>query len=301
MVQPNRRICQVPSGTSQRKMPSFESFARQVHHLCACVSSSPAWAGSSSNSGVVSGAEKCSALYTAFCSQFWIGMRPRPCSVEASGSDERLAPDPIRHHGDVTVEPVAGLGHRQAPDRTSPGPGQCFRPGQLLGRVLGLDHRPAEVPAALDIQAHLQPQAIGLAQGVLVELAPFGREESGAVRHAVVAILLRPAGIADQRPAKAFGLHLLQVAGDGGLGHIAVKPPPIGPQPGAVGRIGKALRQLVGLRRAGTAAWNPELGQDAKQNRAGHHQSSCATIPLSIRFHWISSSNRSGFTGRACA
>ena len=49
----------------------------------------------------------------------------------------------------------------------------------FLGASSGLDHRPAEVPAALDVEAHFQPEPVGLAERVLVELAPFGAEEVG--------------------------------------------------------------------------------------------------------------------------
>ena len=162
------------------------------------VSSSPASAGTSSNSGVVSGAEKCSALCMAFCSQFWIGLtrrlgpRSRPALLE-----------PVGHHGNSRGRSRRGSWAAARPDRASPGRSTMrLGPDQLLGGVLGRDHRAAEIPAALDVQAHLQSQPVGLAQGVLVKLAPLGREESRAVRHAVVAVLLAPPASQISAPPK---------------------------------------------------------------------------------------------------
>src|SRR5664279_2143984 len=115
------------------------------------------------------------------------------------------------------------------------------------------------------------------------------------MRHTVVAVLLGPAGIANQRAAKALGLHLFQVAGDGGLGHIAVEPPPVSPEAGAVGWISEALLQLVGLRRASTPAGNPRLGQDAEYHRTGGHEPVTGDYTSHIDVHLISSSKRCGF------
>ena len=49
-----------------------------------------------------------------------------------------------------------------------------FRPDEFLGRVLGGNHGAAEVPAALDVQTHLQPKPVRLAPGRYVKLAPGG-------------------------------------------------------------------------------------------------------------------------------
>src|SRR5208337_3040508 len=45
-------------------------------------------------------------------------------------------------------------------------------------------------------------------------------------------------GIDDDRPAKAFGLHLFEIVGDRSLGDIAIEPPPISAQAGLARRVG---------------------------------------------------------------
>ncbi len=262
MVQPKRRICQVPAGTSQRRMPSLESLdVRSTTSALRVLLPGFGWQLLEQRRGVR--CREVQRLVQRLLFPVLDGLASR------EGRKRRGGVDPIRYHCNVTPEPIARLGQRQRLIELRRAVRQRFRPRQLLGRVLGFDHRPAQIPAALDVQAHLQPQTVGLTQRVLVKLPPLGRKEGGAVRNAVVAVLLRPAGIADQRSSKALGLHPLQVAGNRGLGHIAVQPPPIGAQPCAVGRISKPLRQLIGLRRTSTAKWKPGLGQQAKQHRTG--------------------------------
>ncbi len=161
--------------------------------------------------------------------------------------------DAISHHGDVPVETVPRLWDWQSLLILRRSRDPCLTPGQLLGGVFGLDHWSAQIPAALDVQAHLQPEPVRFAQRVLVEFAPFGRKKSRTMRHRIVAVLLRAAGVANQSATEAFGFHLFQVARDGHLGHVAVEPPPIGAQAGTVRRIGKAaLKRVAFPRRART-------------------------------------------------
>jgi len=151
----------------------------------------------------------------------------------------------VGHHGNVPVEMVPRFRGRQGLGVLGRPREPGFAPGQLLGGVFRPDHWPAQIPAALDIQAHLQPQPVGFPQRMLVKLAPRGRKERGTVRHGIIAVLLRAAGIANQRAAETLGLHFLQVAGDGRLGHVAIEPPPIRAQAGADRRIRKAARKRV--------------------------------------------------------
>ena len=79
-----RRWCSRTAGpaTRLRARPSAacrpcEQLGRQVQHLGGARVLLAGFGGHSSNSGVVSGAEKCSGLCIAFCSQFWIGYAVR--------------------------------------------------------------------------------------------------------------------------------------------------------------------------------------------------------------------------------
>ena len=134
---------------------------------------------------------------------------------------------PPRHDEKIAVVFVLVRRHRKRlreflrPLRARLGPDQLFR------RVLGLHHRAAEIPSALDVEAHLQPEPRRLAQRVLVKLAPGRREKSRAVRHLVVSILLRATRVAEERAAETLRLHLHEIADDGFLRHVAIQPPPI--------------------------------------------------------------------------
>ncbi len=55
-----------------------------------------------------------------------------------------------------------------------------------------------------------------------------------------VSVLLRAAGIANQRAAESLLFHLLEIARDCRLGYIPVDPPPIGAQTRLTRGIGKA-------------------------------------------------------------
>ena len=116
---------------------------------------------------------------------------------------------PKAHQPRVAVVIVAALGHRQLLLILRRPAHLRLRPRQFLGRVVSGHHRAAQVPAALYIQAHLQAQAFGFPQSVPVKRAPFRRHECRPVRHLLVPVLLRAPGIADQRAAEAFQLHLL--------------------------------------------------------------------------------------------
>ena len=52
---------------------------------------------------------------------------------------------------------------------------------------------------------------------------------------------IRATGVDEHGAAETLGLHLLEVTGDRSFGDIAVKPPPIGLQPGLGGRVVPAL------------------------------------------------------------
>jgi hypothetical protein len=71
------------------------------------------------------------------------------------------------------------------------------------------------------------------------------------MRHLAIAPLIRAAGINDDRPAKAFGFHLFEIAGDGLFRDVAIQPPPIGAQAGAGRRIGPAFSNVVSIAVAG--------------------------------------------------
>src|ERR1051326_2546975 len=118
-------------------------------------------------------------------------------------------------------------------------------PNKLLRRVFGFDHGTAKIPTALDVETHFESEAIGFSEGVLVKLAPLRRKKSWTVRNGRIAILGSAACIADESAAEALGLHLLEVAGDGCLGYVAVEPPPIGAKLRVVRRIVKPRFQLI--------------------------------------------------------
>ena len=92
------------------------------------------------------------------------------------------------------------------------------------------------------------------------------------MRHLGIAPLIRAAGINDDRPAKAFGFHLFEIAGDGFPGHVAVQPPPVGAQAGAVGRIGPAIFQCRFRRRRGgnDGGGQPGAGRQEKIDYEDH-------------------------------
>src|SRR5581483_1648210 len=79
-----------------------------------------------------------------------------------------------------------------------------FGPHQLLGRIFGFDHGSAKIPTALDVQAHLQSQAVGFAQSVFIKLPPLRTEKRRTMWDGRVSVLLRAAGIANQRAAESL-------------------------------------------------------------------------------------------------
>ena len=157
----------------------------------------------------------------------------------------RCAPHPIGDHITVPVKMFTAFGFRQFQVNRAAAAHTGFGPDIFLGGILGGNHRPAEIPATLDVQTDFQAQPVGFAQGMLVQLAPFGGKKRGTMRHRFVPLLRRTVGVKNDGTGKSFGLHLFEVMGNGSLGHVAVEPPPIGAQARLGGRVIPALHKII--------------------------------------------------------
>ena len=105
--------------------------------------------------------------------------------------------DAVSDYEQVTVEVFPACGQRQFDFELARPVREILAPGELLGRVLGLYHWPAKIPAALDIHAHFQPTPLPLAQRMLVQLPPFRCKKSRTVGNGIVIILVSATGVAD--------------------------------------------------------------------------------------------------------
>jgi len=145
-----------------------------------------------------------------------------------------------RQHSDILEQPVP-RGRRRKRHGLFAWPLKGgLRIAEDLRGVLSLHARPAEIPAALDIECHLHVQPRALAQGMAVKLTPGLTAEKRPPGHLPIAILIRAARIDDQGTSEPFLLHRLQVTCDGLGRHVAIEPPPVGVEPRLRRRIDKA-------------------------------------------------------------
>ena len=177
----------------------------------------------------------------------------RMFGLAGTGGDRKIHYCPSRlaigHDGNIAIKTIADLGGGQLQLHLIAAGYPGFRPDILFGGIRRGHNRPAQIPAALNIEADFESQPVRLAECVFIKFTPGRREKRRAVRHRAVIFLRGAAGIKNHRAAKALGFHLLKIVRDGSGGDIAVKPPPVGAQPRHVWRI---LPPLLQRRRQGT-------------------------------------------------
>ena len=100
-----------------------------------------------------------------------------------------------------------------------------LRPDQLLGGQLGRDPCAARVPAAAQVDSHVDLQPVRLPQRVPEELAPPFAHERLSLRRVGSA----DACVEEQNPGDALLPHGFEIGRDAFAAGGAVQPPPVGP------------------------------------------------------------------------
>ncbi len=173
----------------------------------------------------------------------------------------------VGEHGDVAV-PANFRGRlRQDAEDLSGAVDVDAGKGEELGGVLGRDAGSAEIPAAFDVEADFEIEAGGLFECVAIEFAPAIRAEHGAGGDHAILLLLAAVGVDEESASVALGLHLFEVAGDGGLVGVAIEPPPVAAQ----ARFGRR-RAEAGLERIGRLRLNEQrYGDRENEDDAAEH------------------------------
>ena len=162
-----RRISQRPAGASQLSVPLLESFDGQVEDGGVTGEGLAGFAGLGFQQEAGIGrrhSQRPGRVFQVEVFQWGDGWCPvRARRGERDGDDRNIA-----------VKSLLRLWLRQGlPDRGGPGD-LGLRPHQLLGGFRRGNGWPAEVPAALDVQAEFKVEALGFVAGVQQQGDPWG-------------------------------------------------------------------------------------------------------------------------------